>query len=47
MTKRKSTTDELGLALINKKPKNDVALISSREKTVIPAVSLNYYCGLK
>ncbi|EEB11568.1 WD-repeat protein, putative [Pediculus humanus corporis] len=37
MTKRKSTTDELGLALINKKPKNDVALISSREKTVIPA----------
>lgn len=39
MTKRKSTTDDLSLALSSKKPKSDALLASSREKAVIPAVS--------
>lgn len=39
MSKRKAGSDDLALAIYNKKMKNEVALTSSREKAVIPAVS--------
>lgn len=40
MAKRKTAGDDLALAVYNKKMKNEVVLTSSREKAVIPTVSM-------
>lgn len=40
MAKRKTGADDLALAVYSKKMKNEVVLTSSREKAVIPSVSI-------
>ena len=42
MAKRKAVGEDLALSLYNKKTKNEIALISSREKAVIQAVNIPF-----